>query len=58
MYEGRGKTEMGGSVREGGGRYSHSRSPKKTRRREPGIIHSKSCRLPVPRSGGTNQIAE
>ena len=30
----------------------------KKRRREPGYICRKSCRLPVPCSGGTNQIAE
>jgi len=28
------------------------------RRREPGNIRVKSCRLPAPESGGTNQIAE
>ena len=27
-------------------------------RREPGNIRGKSCRLPAPCSGGTNQIAE
>ena len=33
--------------------------PKKKRgRKEPGNIHRKSCRLPLPCSGGTNQIAE
>ena len=30
----------------------------KKRRREPGYICRKSCRLPVPCSGGTHQIAE
>ena len=34
-------------------------SPRKNGgRREPGNIGVKSCRLPVPVSGGTNQIAE
>ena len=58
-YEVMGK-DGNGRKSEGGGWavVPFSVSPKKTGRREPGIIHSKSCRLPVPRSGATNQIAE
>ena len=37
--------------------YCRVTSSKNGGRREPGNIHEKSCRLPVPGSGGANQIA-